>query len=428
MSEAAGETIRVAAALVALLLAAKAGGRLFVRLRQPRVIGEIAGGLLLGPTVLAHLWPSAHGWMFAAGPGDAVLRIVYQAGLLLLMFCSGLELRSAFQKREGFASLSIALVGTAVPFVAGLLSIRFGLVDTEALIGTAANPTSFTLVIAIAMAVTSIPVVSRIFHDLGILGTAFARIVLSAAVLEDVLLFVVLNVALSLVGASHGAHFGLPAVLGIEVASPEGYLYHLLGTGLFLGVTLAYGPGLYGRLARSRLAAFRISPVAMLLTAFVAVTGLAVLLGVAEIFGALLAGIAASTSGEGAEGARRTVERFSFALPIPIYFAIVGQRLDLVRHFDVGFFLLFFAVACLVKTAACYVGARLAKESHRGAFNLAVAMNARGGPGIVLASVAFDAAIIAEGMYTVLVMLSIFSSLIVGSLLDGLLRRGQALR
>lgn len=428
MIEAAGETLRVVVALAALLIAAKLVGRLFVRLRQPRVIGEIAGGLLLGPTVLTQLWPQANEWLFAAGPGDAVLGVVYQAGLLLLMFCSGLALRSAFHEREGWASLSIAGVGTVVPFVAGLICIRTGVVDPEGLIGDAANPTSFTLVIAIAMAVTSIPVISRIFHDLGILGTAFARIVLSAAVLEDVLLFVVLNVALSMVGASHGAHFGLPALLGIDVASPEGYLYHVVGTGLFLGVTLTYGPGLYGRMARSRLAEHPVSPVAMLLVAFVVVTGLAVVLGVAEIFGALLAGIAASASGERAEGARRAVERFSFALPIPIYFAIVGLRLDLVHHFDVGFFLLFFGVACVVKTAACYVGARLAKESRRGSFNLAVAMNARGGPGIVLASVAFDAAIIAEGMYTVLVMLSIFSSLIVGSLLDGLLRRGQALR
>ena len=90
--------------------------------------------------------------------------------------------------------------------------------------------------------------------------------------------------------------------------------------------------------------------------------------------------------------------------------------------------MIFLLFACGAKSLSVYAGARLAKESHAGARNLAVAMNARGGPGIVLASVAFDAAIVNEGFYVILVMLAIVTSLIAGSWLDRVVSSGEPLR
>jgi Kef-type K+ transport system membrane component KefB len=91
---------------------------------------------------------------------------------------------------------------------------------------------------------------------------------------------------------------------------------------------------------------------------------------------------------------------------VPLYFAVVGLRLDLVGSFEPWFFLFLLGFACLVKSVSCYVGARLVGEGRSGARNLAVALNARGGPGIVLASVALDARIIDDSFYTMLVMLA----------------------
>lgn len=103
---------------------------------------------------------------------------------------------------------------------------------------------------------------------------------------------------------------------------------------------------------------------------------------------------------------------------MPVYFAIVGLQLDLLHHFPVVFFLWFIVVACAVKLVGVWVGARLAGEDSRSATNLAVAMNARGGPGIVLATVTFTAGIINEEFFTVLVLLSIITSQAAGIWLD----------
>ena len=107
---------------------------------------------------------------------------------------------------------------------------------------------------------------------------------------------------------------------------------------------------------------------------------------------------------------------------MPVYFAIVGLRLDLIHAFDPLFFVAFLAFACAVKAASVYLGGRLAGQTRAGAGNLAVAMNARGGPGIVLASVAFDAAIISEEFYVSLVMLAIVTSLLAGTWLERMVK------
>ena len=103
---------------------------------------------------------------------------------------------------------------------------------------------------------------------------------------------------------------------------------------------------------------------------------------------------------------------------MPLYFAVVGLRLGLVGSFEPWFFLFLLGFACLVKSVSCYVGARLVGEGRSGARNLAAALNARDGPGIVLASVALDARIIDDSLYTMLVMLALVTSVIAGSWLE----------
>ena len=108
--------------------------------------------------------------------------------------------------------------------------------------------------------------------------------------------------------------------------------------------------------------------------------------------------------------------RFGFF--IPIYFAIIGIQLDLIHHFNVVFFLGFLAFACVAKAASVYLGARLSRENKFMSASLAIAMNARGGPGIVLASTAYAAGIINQTFFVSLVMLSIVTSLAAGSWLE----------
>jgi Kef-type K+ transport system membrane component KefB len=409
-------------ALLLILVAAHTVGGLFAWLRQPRVIGEILGGLLLGPTLLGAFAPTAQAWLFPTrGPTATVLAWVYQLGLLLLMYCSGIEVRSAIKRREGRTVASILTLGTVVPFLAGLAVLP--LLDERSFYGPSGNHTSFLLVFGVAMAVTSIPVISRIMFDLGILGTPFSRIVIGAAVIEDVLLYIVLAVALGAAAETASAPFGLPGLLGLEPGSGADFGYHALATVGVLGLGLLLGRPLYRRATTTKLNLIHHhSPVAFQLLFLLAACLACVSVGIQPFFGAFVAGIivgAATTEPHPVhEGATVAIKDFAFAFFVPVYFAVVGLQLDLLHGFNPLFFLGYLLFACAVKAVSVYAGARVGGQRPAAAVNLAVAMNARGGPGIVLASVALGAGIINQSFYAVLVLLAIVTSLLAGAWLE----------
>jgi Kef-type K+ transport system membrane component KefB len=415
------------AATLLLLVAAHGLGRVAARLRQPRVAGEILGGLLLGPTLFGLVAPGWHHAVFKSGAATQTgLGIAYQLGLLLLMYCSGTELRALLVRGERKPVLAIGMIGNVVPFLAGLAFL--GLYDTGRFLGPAGDRVAFGLTFALAIAVTSIPVISRIMADLGILGSRFARVVLSVAVLEDLVVYVVLNVALARVAGGGAEASGGLRLLGIDPGGPAGIGYHVVVTLAFFLLPVLAGPGLVQRLADWRgNVLHRASPIAFHLVFPLALAGLASFLGVAPIFGALVAGILAGDLRGRDREARQAITGVSSAVLVPLYFAVVGLRLDLVGAFEPLFFPFLLAFACLVKAASCYAGARLTGEGRTGARNLAVALNARGGPGIVLASVALDAGIVDQTFYTMLVMLALVTSVLAGTWLETVLRRGKGL-
>lgn len=429
MAMSSADMARLLVGLGLLLLAAHGVGQLFARLHQPRVVGEITGGLLLGPTLFGALAPTLQQAVFpTTGPVAAVLGWSYQLGLLLLMFCSGAELRSVLRRDEVGVVVSVTVVGVVVPFLAGAALAR--VVDRGALMGAAHSEPALVLVFGLAIAVTSIPVISRIMLDLGIMETPFARIVLGVAVIEDLVVYVVLALALGMVTAPGVEQFGLPAVLNLAPGGAGSLGVHSAATVLLFALVLSVGPRAFRWSRRQRWNIIaQASPVAYLVLVLFATTLTCVLLGITPMFGAFLAGIAASLGrGPRATAAREQVRAFSFAVFVPVYFALVGLQLDLLRHFDVLFFAWFLVFACVLKSASVYLGARLGGEGPTGARNLAVATNARGGPGIVLASVAYGAAIINQGFYASLVMLSMATSLLAGTWLGHVVRSGAPLR
>jgi Kef-type K+ transport system membrane component KefB len=422
MSLSTTEIAHILVALAALMLAAHGVGSLFARLRQPRSIGEVVGGLLLGPTLFGLVAPSASSSVFpTTGAVPIVIAAVSQLGLLLLMFLTGTEIRKIFHRRERRTITSVFLTGMVIPFIVGIGILR--LIDQESLWGPNGNSASFLLVFAIAMAVTSIPVISRIMHDLGILDTDFARVVLGVAVLEDIVLYVVLAIAVGYAGGASGSPFGLPGVLGIDGGTSVDMIYHVLATVAFLGVGLLLGPPAYRWMGGLRVNLIRrASPVAYQFTFMILATIAGLFLGVEAFFGAFVAGIVVGSSPgispSDSSEATLAIKGFSLAFFIPIYFASIGLGLDLVHRFSFGFFAFFLVTACVVKAVSVYLGARAAGENNASSWNLAVAMNARGGPGIVVASTAFAAGIIGEPFYAVLVLLAVVTSLLAGSWLE----------
>jgi Kef-type K+ transport system membrane component KefB len=257
-------------------------------------------------------------------------------------------------------------------------------------------------------------VISKIFFDLKILHTRFARLVLSVAVIEDILLWAVLAVATAL--AKSG------------VLSKQAIFTHVLATLIYFGVGMTIAPRLLSRLSRARWNVLATaSPMGYLVAVMFAYTALASLFDVNLVFAAFLAGFGVASDREKFEDVLRSLNQFSFAVFVAPYFAIVGYKLDLSRTFSLKNLAVFLAAACILKLLSVGFAARIAGFRGLDVINFAVATNARGGPGIVLASVAFDAGIVNATFYTTLVLVAVITSQAAGAWLEFVLRRGWPL-
>jgi Kef-type K+ transport system membrane component KefB len=387
-------------------------GYLFVKLRQPRVVGEIFAGILLGPALLGR-FPIASRLATAVDRQGSPLNFIYWLGLLLLMFLSGAETRQLFSREERGEVGWLVVVGTGAPF---LLALLFGpWLIRPALSGPNGNRISLMIILAVGVAVTSVPVVSKIFSDLKILHTRFARLVLGVAVLEDIGLWLALAVA--------------TATAGKSALNPRQMTYHLVATVAFFGLGLTVLPRIVKRINKSRFNVLaKQSPVAYAISVLLGYCVLAGLLNVSIVFAAFLAGFAVVHKKRKLfSEALEAIGKVAFAFFVPVYFAIVGLKLDLVRGLSLGMLAAFIVGSCLVKIFSVSLAARLAGFRGMDMINLAITTNARGGPGIVLASVAFDAGIISPQFYTTLVIAAVVTSQMAGAWLDYVLRKGWPL-
>lgn len=398
--------------LFLLLGLAQLLGWLCVKMRQPKVVGEILAGVLMGDAVLGRL-PAFARLMAGVQQQGHILDFVYWMGLLLLMFLAGAETQQLFTRDERREVGWLTVVGTGLPFVLGLVFAPY--LIRPSLAGPNGNRISLTIILAVGVAVTSVPVVSKIFADLKILHTRFARLVLGVAVIEDIVLWLALAIA--------------TAAAGKAALNPRTMSLHLLATVVFFVLGLTLLPRAIKRVNRAEFNVLaKHSPVAYAIAVLLAYCALAGAFDVSLVFAAFLAGFAVVHKKRRifAE-ALDAIGKVAFAFFIPVYFAIVGLKLDLIRGVSLGMIVAFIAGTCAIKIFSVSMAGRFAGFRGLDLINLAITTNARGGPGIVLASVAFDAGIISSKFYTTLVVAAVVTSQIAGAWLEHVLRSGQPL-
>ena len=398
--------------LLLLLSLAQLLGYLFVKLRQPKVVGEILAGVVLGPALIGR-FSFTSGLVAATNHQMNVLNFVYWLGLLLLMFLSGAETRQLFSREERSQVSWLAILGTGIPFFLGLV-LGPRLVG-PALMGPRGNTASLTIVLAVGIAVTSVPVISKIFADLGILDTRFARLVLGVAVLEDIVLWLALAIA--------------TAIAGHAALNARALSIHLLATIVFFVLGLTIIPRIVKQINKSRFnVVAQRSPIGYAIIVLLIYCVVAGALDISVVFAAFLAGFAVvHKKRQLFAEALQVIGKVSFAFFIPIYFAIVGLKLDLIHGVSILMVAEFLIGSCLVKVISVAIAGRFAGFRGLDIINLAITTNARGGPGIVLASVAFDAGIISPKFYTTLIVSAVLTSQMAGAWLDFVLRRGWPL-
>lgn len=398
-------------AILILLLAALMGGKVASFFKIPKVAGEILGGLLVGPTILGRLSPEAYNYIFNGFTAEGqVLSVFYWLGLMTLMFTSGYE--SSLENYKGDERIiGWLIIGATVPsmILGYVVSDRF---FVGYYIGAAENRVVFNLIFAIATAVTSLPVISKIFLDLGLITHRYAKIVLTSATIQDLFLWVILSVASGL--------------LTMEEISAAKILMHVGTTLLMFFFALVIAPRL------SEIRFLKNSPVFSYDSIYFILCFLCVYLGllfsVNVMYSAFVAGlIFKSIKHPDAERAQSKIKDICLAFFTPVYFAIVGLRIHLTADFNVGLFFIVLAAMSFIELAGCLAAMRFIRLPWLTSFNLGVAMNARGGPGIVLASVTYEMGIINYEFFCVLIFITLITSAAAGFWIDYINRKGLLL-
>ncbi|MFZ4712944.1 MAG: cation:proton antiporter [Bacteriovoracaceae bacterium] len=380
-------------------------GHLFSKIKQPRVMAEISVGLILGPSLFGFFFPAAQSWLFPDSM-TSLLALLKELGLILLMFCSGAELRHLDPRKHKKSCTYGIILGIGLPALFGGLSLQF--LDLSSLIGELGDNGKLKLAIILSMAVTSIPVISRILLDLNLLKSKFAEQVLSIALIEDFILYALLNVVLS---------------KNSEAQNPISSLFiHIAISSLFLGAVIFWRERIFlffRSFAKKTTTESNHLYLTFILATLFIIIYLTNYLGIVSMISAFCAGmVLGSGTSDRVEELIETVRQFSFAIFIPFYFFMVGYRINLARDFNFGWFLFFFLFSSFLKTLGGYLTGKLSGESRFRSWALGLTLNARGGPGIVIATAAYDQKIISNTLFTTLIITALMTSSLAGSFLD----------
>jgi Kef-type K+ transport system membrane component KefB len=217
--------------VLVLLIASLIGGKVASVFKIPKVAGEILGGMVLGPSILGNLSPDTFNYIFLNFPAQGeALSVFYWLGLILLMFSSGYDSNIEDFGEDKKIIVWLVIGATVFPIITGYyVSDRY---FADFYLGEAQNRVVFNIIFAIATAVTSMPVISKIFMDLGLINHRFAKIILSSAAIQDLFLWVILSVAGSMVTAS-----GAPVSISTLAA-------HIILTAAMFGFAMIIAPKL----------------------------------------------------------------------------------------------------------------------------------------------------------------------------------------
>jgi Kef-type K+ transport system membrane component KefB len=386
-----------------LLLTSILMGKCCEKLHQPKVIGEVIVGILFGKTFFGHFFSDVfHSTIFSNSINK--INIVKDLGLVMLMFASGLELRNFRLGQNLRVCAWGVLLGIGIPGVLGFFTL--GLFNFQELSGTVQSLDKLNMILLLSMAVTSIPVIARIFIDLKMINTNFAKQILSIALFEDFILYILLNFVIN-AGAKEADFVGIANEL----------FFHLLISAFFLIIVLSYKDKIFSLLKKMIWVDSLDDYQRIIVTIsflFLSVY-FASLIGIASMLSALACGIIIScASSQRALITNDIIMKFSFSIFIPIYFIMVGINMDLYKDFSIYWITVFLLLSSAFKILGGYMAGRMARLFHFDSLAMGLTLNARGGPGIVIATTAFEAGIINAVLFTTLIITALATSSFAG--------------
>ncbi|RJF99301.1 cation:proton antiporter [Noviherbaspirillum saxi] len=377
---------------------------------QTDVTGEILAGLVLGPSLVGAMFPQWFSSLFVPETSTIFVGLA-QTGLILLMFQIGLE----FEFKTNLSGrmspvVLISAAGIVIPFLAGYVTAPW---FWEQMPGARPDQLAFRLFFATAMSITAIPILGRIFMELGLSHTRTAALTIGSAAVDDICGWLVLGVVSALITAKF--EFG---TLAVRVGLLLAYVVFVM---------LLLRPILLKRLQRRMNAQKHLSGSSIALILILLFTSAAVTsnLGVFAIIGGFVIGVALHENREFVRAWKERVGGLVNAFFLPIFFAYTGLRTDIgtLSGSDAWLVcLLICIIAFASKFGGAYVAARLAGEPHRSALTIGVCMNTRGLMELIALNIGYDLGILPRQMFTMLVIMAIASTVIATPLIRWLMR------
>lgn len=385
-------------AVVTLLLVARLFAALAERVGMPAIVGELATGVILGPSLLGHLLPGLTNWIFPRTVEQMhLLDAVGQIGILLLVGLTGTHLDVAMIRRRKATAVRISLGGMLLPLALGLI-VGYQLADWIS--GTqVGDRLLFAGLIGVAMCVTAIPVIAKTLSDMRLLHRDTGQMIMAAGTIDDAVGWFLLSVV------SMAATVGLATGHVLQAA---GYLLGFVILAVFLGRPLVR--------RAMRLADRSEAPGPSIVTAVVIVLTGAVItqaLGMEPVFGAFVAGILVGLPRAANQAKLAALRTVVLSVLAPIFLATAGFRMDLTALADPKVALaalVVLAVAILGKFAGAYAGARLSRLSRWEGLAIGAGMNSRGVVEVVVALTGLRLGILNTASYTIIVLVAVVTS------------------
>ena len=355
---------------------------LFLRLKLPIVLGELIAGMIIGPFAL--------GAFIIGADGDPLLqindeiRILGEIGAIVILFMAGLEMTPKEFLRGGKASFTVGTLGVVVPFFAGLLVFQmFGFDALQ------------SMLIATALTATSIAISIQVLSEFGKLKTPEARLIIGAAVVDDILAIAVLSVVTSIAGGDGG-------VENIDITEVTITILQVLG---FFAAMLIASILVIPRIVTPRLWRAKGSVEGIATASFFGAAALAGSIGLSPIVGAFAVGMALSTT-KVFEKVENYIGKVGLIFA-PLFFAIIGAQVDL-RQVNIeilGISVIIIAVAIITKLFGCGLPAMMFLKDKAQGLRVGIGMISRGEVGLIVAGVGVGAGILTSEVYSTIVIM-----------------------
>lgn len=383
--------------LAVIIAAARLSGLLFRKMGQPQVCGEIAAGLILGPSCFGRFFPEVSARVFDVSV-NPVFSVMSQIGLVLLMFLIGLEFEFGHLKENRRTALSVSLTGILLPFALGMGVGHY----LHGRLGLPGSWINFGLFMATAMSITAIPILGRIMIELKMNRTVIGSITITSAAIDDAAGWILLAVVTA-IAQSNFDPWTFGRMIGAVLA---------FGAFMTLGVRPVAIRVLQGALRRGAGGLSLTALAGLLIGIFLAAIATN-LIGIFSIFGAFLFGAILYDQEGLVEAVRAKLNDFVTVFFLPIFFTYTGLRTDIGTM--TGWELwamcgLVLAAAVVGKLGGCTLAARWNGFSWREAGLIGVMMNTRALMELIVINLGYDLGIIPKSVFFMLVFMAIFTT------------------